>query len=146
VTGRTSVTGAERRRDRREAVVIEHMESENAQEWDRTLRTFSRPHYELPDGTVVDGHEEVLRYWVEGRAVFPDQRNELIELVHHDDGSVVIEFWLRGTHLGGEAPTGESFEVRLWAVFGFDDDDLMTSERVFTSAPTVDQMQGRPAS
>jgi hypothetical protein len=145
VSGRTSVTGAERRRARREAVVIEHMESENAQEWDRTLRTFSRPHYELPDGTVIDGHEDVLRYWVEGRAVFPDQRNELIELVHHD-GSVVIEFWLRGTHLGGEAPTGESFEVRLWAVFGFDDDDLMTSERVFTSAPTVDQIGGRPAS
>jgi ketosteroid isomerase-like protein len=143
VSGRTSVAGAERRRARREAVVIEHMQSENAQEWDRTIRTFSRPRYELPDGTVIDGHEDVLRYWVEGRAVFPDQRNELIELVHHGDGSVVIEFWLRGTHLGGEAPTGESFEVRLWAVFGFDDDDLMTSERVFTRAPTVDQIEGR---
>ena len=30
---------------------------------------------------------------------------------------------------------GQSFEVRLWTVFAFDDDDLMTSERVFTSAP-----------
>jgi len=137
---------ADERRGRRRAVVIEHMQSENAQEWDRTIRTFSHPRYELPDGTVIDGREAVLRYWVDGRAVFPDQRNELIELVHHDDGSVVIEFWLRGTHLGGEAPTGRSFEVRLWAVFAFDDDDLMTNERVFTRAPTVDQIEGRAAS
>jgi hypothetical protein len=132
---------ADERRGRRRAVVIEHMESENAQEWDRTIRTFSRPRYELPDGAVIEGHEDVMRYWVDGRTAFPDQRNELIELVHHDDGSVVIEFWLRGTHLGGEAPTGESFERRLWAVFAFDDDDLMTSERVFTRPPTVEQIE-----
>lgn len=79
---------------------------------------------------------------LEGRTIFPDQRNELIELTHHDDGSVIIEFWLRGTNLGGDQPTGKSFEVRLWAVFAFDD-DLMTSERVFTGAPTIDQIEGR---
>jgi hypothetical protein len=134
------VTGAEDRRARRRAVVLEHMQSENVQAWDRTMRTFSAPRYELPDGTVIDGRDAVMRYWVEGRTVFPDQRNELIGLTHHDDGSVVIEFWLRGTHLGGDEPTGESFEVRLWAAFAFDDDDLMTNERVFTSPPTVDQI------
>lgn len=134
---------ASERRARREAVVLEHMESENVQEWERTIATFSHPRYELPDGSVVDGREEVMRYWVEGRTAFPDQRNELIELTHHDDGTVVIEFWLRGTHRGGDRPTGRAFEVRLWAVFGFDGDDLMTSERVFTSPPTADQIAGR---
>ena len=118
------------------------MQSENVQAWDRTMRTFSSPRYELPDGREFDGEDEVMRYWVEGRAVFPDQRNELIGLEHHDDGSVVIEFWLRGTHLGGDEPTGRAFEVRLWAAFSFDDDDLMTCERVFTSAPTPDQVAG----
>ncbi len=131
------------RRARREAVVIEHMQSENVQAWGRTIETFSHPRYELPGGEVIDGREDVMRYWVEGRTVFPDQRNELIALTHHDNGSVGIEFWLRGTHLGGDEPTGEAFEVRLWAVFDFDDDDLMTSERVFTRAPTVDQVEGR---
>jgi hypothetical protein len=118
------------------------MESENVQEWDRTIKTFSHARYELPDGTVIDGRDAVMRYWVEGRTVVPDQRNELIDLTHHDDGSVVIEFWLRGTHLGGDQPTGKAFEVRLWAAFGFDADDLMTVERVFTSAPTVHQIEG----
>jgi hypothetical protein len=137
-----SATGTTRAA-RREAVVIEHMQSENVQEWDRTIKTFSHARYELPDGEVIDGRDAVMRYWVDSREVVPDQRNELIELTHHDDGSVIIEFWLRGTHLGGDEPTGKAFELRLWAVFAFDDDDLMTGERVFTARPTVDQIEGR---
>ena len=121
------------RRDRRKAVVIEHMQSENVQEWERTMRTFSHARYELPDGRIFDGHDDVMRYWIEGRTVVPDQRNELIELTHRDDGSVQIEFWLLGT----PTTTGKPFEIRLWALFGFDDDDdLMTWERVFVHAPT----------
>ena len=138
-------TSSAARRARREAVTIEHMQSENVQEWDRTIKTFSHARYELPDGRVIDGRDDVMRYWVEGRTIIPDQRNELIELTHRADGSVLIEFWLRGTHLGGDKPTGKSFETRLWAVFTFDDDDLMTNERVFTSAPTVEQIEGRAA-
>jgi hypothetical protein len=34
-------------RERREAVVREHMESENAREFDRTIETFAHPRYEL---------------------------------------------------------------------------------------------------
>lgn len=127
------------RRARREATVIEHMQSENVQEWHRTRATFSRPRYELPDGTVVDGHDDVMRYWVESRIDVPDRRNELIELTHHDERTVMIEFWLRGT----PTTTGRPYEVRLWAVFDFDGADLMTNERVFTVRPSLDQIEGR---
>jgi hypothetical protein len=120
------------RRARREAVVLEHMQSENVQVWERTMKTFSHPRYELPDGTVIDGHDDVLRYWVEGRALVPDQRNELIELTHVDPDDVQIEFWLRGT----PTTTQEPFELRLWALFTFDEDDLITAERVFVAPPT----------
>ena len=41
------------RHGRREARVIEHMQSENVQEWDRTMATFSHPRYELPYGTIT---------------------------------------------------------------------------------------------
>ncbi|OBI86935.1 nuclear transport factor 2 family protein [Mycobacterium asiaticum] len=119
------------RRARRAAVVIEHMQSENVQQWDRTMATFSHPRYELPDGTVFDGADEVMQYWLDGRTMVPDQTNELIELTHLDDGDVQIEFWLRGT----PAATGEPFEVRLWAIFGFDDADLITGERVYMQPP-----------
>jgi ketosteroid isomerase-like protein len=121
------------RRARREAVIIEHMQSENVQQWDRTMATFSHARYELPDGTVFDGADEVVQYWIDGRTLVPDQRNELIELTHLDDGQVQIEFWLRGT----PTATGEPFEVRLWAVFGFDEADLITGERVYVQPPNV---------
>jgi ketosteroid isomerase-like protein len=127
------------RRAHREGVVAEHMQSENVQEWDRTMATFSHARYELPDGRVVDGHDDVMRYWIEARTVVPDQRNELIRLVHVDDVHVLIEFWLRGT----PTTSGTPFEVRLWAVYDFDDEDLMTNERVYASEPTVDQIDGR---
>jgi hypothetical protein len=127
------------RRARREAVVIEHMQSENVQEWDRTMATFGHARYELPDGTVIDGADDVMQYWIEGRTLVPDQRNELIELTHLDDGQVQIEFWLRGTPNASSEP----FEVRLWAVFGFDENDLMTGERVYAARPTADQVAGR---
>ena len=119
------------KRARREAVVLEHMRSENVQQWDRTLKTFSHARYELPDGRVIDGAADVMRYWIEGRTVVPDQRNELIELTHLDGDRVMIEFWLRGT----PTTTRKPFEVRLWAIFDFDADDLMTAERVFAARP-----------
>ena len=131
--------GQRARRQDREARVIEHMQSENVQEWDRTMATFSHPRYELPDGTVIDGADNVMRYWIEGRTLVPDQRNELIELTHLDGGQVQIEFWLRGT----PTTSSEPFEIRLWAVFGFDENDLMTGERVYAARPTADQIAGR---
>jgi ketosteroid isomerase-like protein len=134
----TAGTG-DARRTRREAVVIEHMQSENVQQWDRTMRTFSHARYELPDGRVVDGRDDVMRYWLEGRTLVPDQRNELIELTHLGDDRVLIEFWLRGT----PTTTGTPFETRLWAVYDFDADDLMINERVYAKPPTIDQIAGR---
>lgn len=132
------------RRERREQVVIEHMESENVQDWDRTMATFSHARYELmPNGRVVDGTDDVNEYWLLGRTAFPDQRNELISL-HHSDSCVIIEFWLRGTHLAGPNPTGRSFKCQMCAIFEFDDDDLMTCERVYFDQNTItSQLQGR---
>ena len=133
------MTRTDERRAVRETVVLEHMQSENVQQWDRTMATFSHARYELPDGNVIDGADDVMRYWIEGRAVVPDQRNELIELTHLDDDHVLIEFWLRGT----PTTSGEPFEIRLWAIYDFDDDDLITNERVYTTCPTNDQIAGR---
>jgi hypothetical protein len=127
------------RQQRRKAVVIEHMQSENVQEWDRTMATFSHARYELPDGTIYDGSDDVLQYWLDGRGLVPDQRNELIELTHLDNDQVLIEFWLRGTPTMATEP----FELRLWALFGFDDNDLITGERVYAQPPTADQIAGR---
>src|ERR671931_1909785 len=128
-------------RKKREAIVIEHMESENRHEFDVTMQTFDHPRYELiATGDVYDGQAEVAAYFEESRRAFPDQRNELIAL-HHADDAVIAEFWLRGTHLGpirGIEPTGKTFECRCAAFFLFDGEALVC-ERVYFDAATIAQ-------
>ena len=126
-------------RGRREALVREHMESENVHRFDVTMQTFAHPRYEIvPTGEVYDGEQEVERYFEESRAAFPDQRNELVTL-HHADDAVIAEFILRGTHQGplrGIAPTGKAFEVRCVAFFLFEEDRLV-GERVYFDMVTI---------
>jgi steroid delta-isomerase-like uncharacterized protein len=126
-------------RERRERLVLEHMESENVHEFDVTLGTFSHPRYEIvPTGEVYDGPDEVRRYFEESRAAFPDQRNELVAL-HHADDAVIVEFDLKGTHNGplrGIPPTGREFTCRTLALFLFDDDRLVC-ERVYFDLVTI---------
>ena len=127
-------------RERREAVVREHMESENVHEFDRTMGTFSHPRYEIiPTGDVYDGPEEVSRYFEETRTAFPDQRNEPVKM-HHAEQSVVVEFDLKGTHEGplrGIPPTGKEFTCRCLAIFEFDDADGIVCERVYFDVATI---------
>jgi steroid delta-isomerase-like uncharacterized protein len=126
-------------RARREAIVIEHMESENRHEFDVTLGTFDHPRYELiATGDVYDGSDQVSAYFEETRTAFPDQRNELIAL-HHAEDAVIVEAMLYGTHEGplrGLPPTGRSFEMQFCALFMFEDDRLLC-ERVYFDAGTV---------
>jgi steroid delta-isomerase-like uncharacterized protein len=126
-------------RERREAVVREHMESENEHDFDTTLATFDHPRYEIvPTGEVFDGPEAVMGYYAESRSAFPDQRNELISLRHSDD-AVIVEFNLKGTHQGtlrGFEPTGREFTCQMIAVFEFDGDRI-TCERVYFDAATI---------
>ena len=125
--------------ERREALVREHMESENHHDFETTLGTFGHPRYEIvPTGDVFDGEEAVRRYFEDSRTAFPDQRNELIAL-HHTDAGVIVEFELKGTHRGplrGLPPTGKAFTCRTVAFFLFDEDRLVC-ERVYFDAATI---------
>ena len=126
-------------RELREALVREHMESENHHDFEVTLQTFAHPRYEIvPTGDVFDGEEAVRRYFEDSRTAFPDQRNELIAL-HHTDAGVIVEFDLKGTHQGplrGIPATGKEFTCRTVAFFLFEDDRLVC-ERVYFDAATI---------
>ena len=125
--------------ERREALVREHMESENDHDFEVTLATFGHPRYEIvPTGDVFDGEEAVRRYFEDSRTAFPDQRNQLIAL-HHTDAGVIVEFELKGTHQGplrGITATGKAFTCRTVAFFLFEDDRLVC-ERVYFDAATI---------
>ncbi|HEY6818776.1 MAG TPA: ester cyclase, partial [Mycobacterium sp.] len=63
-------------RQRRLALIEEHMNTEVTKEFDRTLATFNgHPHYEImATGQVFDGDDEVMGYYRTTRTAFPDQR------------------------------------------------------------------------
>ena len=112
--------------ERRLQTVRDHMALECDCDWDAVIATFEHPRYEMyGSGTVFDGEEEVRGYFHASRTPFPDQGNEIIALAHVDN-TVLVEFWLTGTHkgplkMGGRTiePTGKSFRVRMAATFEF---------------------------
>jgi predicted ester cyclase len=136
-------------RERRIALVREHMQSENELRFDVTMGTFDHPRYELiATGEIYDGAEEVAGYYEASRRAFPDQRNENVLLTYGED-VVVAEFDLLGTHRGelkGIAPTGRSFRCRMCALFIFEPGaERIVSERVYFDQATIaQQLLGDP--
>jgi steroid delta-isomerase-like uncharacterized protein len=130
-------------RQRREAVVLEHFQSEVDQDFDRTLRTFAHPHYEImATGQVYDGPDEVMGYYRATRTAFPDQRHDDLRL-HHADDVVIVEFDLLGTNDGpfyGRPPTGRAFRVPVVALFFFEGDRIVNERVYFDSASLVTQI------
>ncbi|MDQ0045298.1 ester cyclase [Variovorax boronicumulans] len=136
MTNQTQLTALQARRER---IVLDHFADETRQDFDAVLGTFPHPHYELiPSGEVHVGNDNVRQYYAETRRAFPDQRHEIIQLRHADD-SVIVEFWLLGTHRGplkGIPPTGNAFRCRMNAFFIFDGDTLVC-ERVYFDTLTM---------
>ncbi|MBO0878875.1 MAG: ester cyclase [Mycobacterium sp.] len=118
----------------REKLVLDHFRDEVRQDWDDVLATFPHPHYEIvPTLTVHDGDAAVRGYYQDTRLAFPDQDHEIIALRHCAD-AVVVEFWLRGTHLGplgGVPATGSTHRTRMTAYFVFDGDEKLITERIY---------------
>lgn len=128
--------------ERRIQLVRDHMALEIVHDWDGVIATFEHPRYELyGTGTVFDGEEAVRGYFELSRTPFPDQGNEVIAIAHADN-TVLVEFWLTGTHLGplrvgGQTiePTGKSFRMRMAASFEF----APGSDRIKCERPYFDQ-------
>lgn len=122
--------------------VREHMALECTHAWDGVINTFAHPRYELhATGAVYDGEAQVRGYFAASRAAFPDQSNEVIAIAATGD-TVLVEFWLMGTHLGAfkvggitYAPTGRKFRIRIAASFEFaPGTDKIICERPYSSS------------
>jgi len=128
---------------RRLQTVRDHMALEIPHDWDAVIATFDgHPRYELyGTGTVFDGEDAVRQYFHLSRVPFPDQANEVIAIAHADD-TVLVEFWLTGTHLGpltvdGRTiePSGKSFRMRMAASFEF----APGKDKILCERPYFDQ-------
>lgn len=131
--------------------VQDHMALESVADWDGVIATFAHPRYELyGTGTVFDGEDAVRGYFAASRTPFPDQGNEVIAIGTAGENSVLVEFWLIGTHLGplkvGNQvipPTGKAFRVRMVASFEFEPgSDKIVCERPYFSEVMVAKQLG----
>ena len=136
--------------NRRIDTVKRHMALEITHEWDEVIATFDHPRYEMyGSGVVFDGEEAVRAYFAASRTPFPDQGNEIIAIAHAGE-TVLVEFWLTGTHLGPlrlasgtVEPTGKSFRVRMAAAFEFaEGTDKIVCERPFYDQQAVGRALG----
>ena len=117
---------------------------------DAVIATFEHPRYEMHgSGAVFDGEAAVRRYFALSRTPFPDQDNEIIAIAHSGD-TVLVEFWLTGTHAGplrlGDRviePTGKSFRIRMAASFEFaPNSDKIICERPYFDTNAVPRALG----
>jgi len=128
--------------DRRIQTVRDHMRLEVEHDWDGVIATFDHPRYEMyGSGAVFDGEAAVRAYFAASRTPFPDQGNEIIAIASDGD-TVLVEFWLTGTHLGPlrlggreVAPTGKTFRIRMAAGFEF----APGTDRIVCERPYFDQ-------
>jgi steroid delta-isomerase-like uncharacterized protein len=134
----------ESQRQKREELVRDHVDLENAGDYEATLATFKHPRYEyVATDEVYDGADEVMAHWLELQRAFPDQVIEIVAL-HSSDDAVLMEAVARATHTGplrGLPPTGKRFEQPFLAIFVFEDEGLVC-ERVYYDTATVLQQLG----
>lgn len=122
--------------------VRDHMALETVHDWDGVIATFAHPRYEMyGSGAVFDGEAAVRGYFAASRTPFPDQGNEIIAIAADGD-TVLVEFWLTGTHTGplkllGRTiePTCRTFRIRMSASFEF----APGSDKIVCERPYFDQ-------
>lgn len=128
--------------ERRLKTVRDHMALECVADWDGVIATFEHPRYEMyGSGMVFDGEQAVRGYFEASRTPFPDQANELITIAHGGN-TVLVEFFLTGTHLGPLRlrdrviqPTGKAFRIRMAASFEF----APGGDKIICERPYYDQ-------
>ena len=131
-------------RERRDAIVREHIAAEKAHDISRTIATFHHPRYELaPFCSVSEGDQAVHALLAGLFANFPDFDIEHPRLQHVEE-AVVVECVVTGTRRGafaGVPPTGWRIVVPLIVIFDFDGDLLICEKVNFDLATLLRQLQ-----
>src|SRR5688572_22581882 len=117
-------------REQREAIVKQHVDAENAHDLEGVIKTFhATARYDVPamgPAGQADDSEAVHALMSSVFAGFPDWHVETGPL-YHGDTTVFTEFRMTGTHQGvfaGIPPTGRRMDVRIGALFEFEEDRL----------------------
>lgn len=143
-----SLPATQNLRDTRLRIVQEHLDAENNHDLNAIMATFSaQPGFAL-NGLELAG-AEVVRSVYDGfgfgqHGSFSDINIE-VKQWYFGDESITTEMILRASHTGawqGIPATGRKVEVPLCAIFTFDDENKVASERAYFDAASVLQQIG----
>jgi steroid delta-isomerase-like uncharacterized protein len=130
-------------RQRREALVREHVDAENRHDVDGVVATFHRACYDVvPLGAMSDGAAAVHEFLSGVMSGFPDFAAH-ISAKHHSENAVIVEGRFTGTQNGpwaGLPPSGRSVDVRFCAVFDFEEDRMLCERLYFDLATMMRQL------
>ena len=130
-------------RELREATVREHMEAENAHDFERCIAAFDHPRYEIvATGEVWDGRSGVNTLLNENKKGFPDFQFHP-EKMHHADDAVIVEGRFTGTHDGswrGLPATGRKVDFALIIVFVFEGERMVCERTYFNIGTPLTQL------
>lgn len=133
-------------RQLREATVREHMEAENAHDFDRCIAAFSHPRYEIvATGEVWHGHSGVNTLLNDNKKGFPNFRFQP-ETMHHAENAVIVEGRFIRTHDGnwrGLPATGRKVDFPLIIVFNSKKNEWSARRHTSTSARHSDSSVSR---
>jgi steroid delta-isomerase-like uncharacterized protein len=134
-------------RERREAIVNEHVAAENRHDIEATIATFHHPRYEMiPLGAPADGAaavHELLQEMMDGIGDFTAH----VQRLHHSDDAVICEVRLTGIHQGpvaGVPATGRPIDLPMACIFDFDEDRLVCEKLFFDNATVLQQVGALP--
>jgi len=124
------------------AVILEHVEAENANDPARVVATYSRndPVFEdVPGGARYAGGDQIVGNYRHLWDGFPGLTREITRWTFGDD-SIVIELTLRGRHEGrfrGVPATNREMALRVVAHFEFDSEGRIKQETAYYDSATV---------
>jgi len=142
-----NATGADVRQ-RREAIVREHIDAENRHDADATVATFStaKAAYDIPafgDAGQVPDHASIRALWVDLCTAFPDLHIEP-QFWRYGDDHIFVDVRVTGTQKAdwaGIPATGGVMNTRMGAFYEFEGDELVC-ERVYMDFAEVARQLG----
>ena len=137
-------------RERREALVREHIYCESHQDVDGAVATFARASYDVvpladsPDAPLTHPTARDVHQHLDGlMTAFPDLELIIVHL-HHADDAVIVEGRMKGTHLndwGDLKATGNKMDMRAAIFYRFEGADMVNETAYFDMATMLRQLE-----
>ncbi len=128
---------SEIQREARIRLVEAHLLAENDNNINAIVETFGTQAYFVLNGLRLEGKDQIQSIYegfgFGGNGGF-SELNAKAEKWHIADDSIVLELTLSGVHTkewNGIAATNNKFEVTVAAIFSFDEEGKLESERVY---------------